>query len=41
MLGKIFWKYVFQRAIHDLNRSENLDRENREFELNRPINEEE
>ena len=36
MLGKIFWKYVFQRAIHDLNRSENLDRENREFELNRP-----
>ena len=41
LLGKIFWKYVFQRAIHDLNRSENLDRENREFELNRPINEEE
>ncbi len=41
VLGKLFWKYVFGRAIQDLNRSEMLDRENREFELNRPINEEE
>ena len=41
VLGKLFWKYVFGRAIQDLNRSDILDRENREFELNRPINEDE
>ena len=40
LLGKLFWKYVFGRAIQDLNREDNNEREMREFELNRPINEE-
>lgn len=40
VLGKLFWKYVFGRAIQDLNRNDNIERENRELELNRPINEE-
>ena len=39
-LGKLFWKYVFGRAIQDLNRDDNNEREMREFELNRPIKEE-